>query len=145
MKGQCNCGAVKFEIDNFVPKFFEYHCSLGLEQEVSASITATIIGYEKLHWLTGLEKISTWENNIGILTDFCSVCGSLVPKSLKDPSYYWVPAGSFKNVKVEICAHVYIDSKGEWDNITSEKVIYNKEPDITELVCLLSGEEFAYS
>lgn len=144
MKGQCNCGCIKFEIDNLSPKFYQCHCSLCRKRGGSASNTATIVNYEKFHWISGVDKISTWVNNTGFWSDFCSKCGSPVPNPLNDPAYYWVPAGLLDNVKAEICAHLFLDSKASWDKVTPAKDNFNKEPDVTELVHLLNDNDHVY-
>ena len=71
MHGKCLCGSVEFEVTGNFPKLYQCHCSLCRKQGGSLSNTATIVGAENFHWLSGQEHISSWVKDTGFRSDFC--------------------------------------------------------------------------
>ena len=93
MKGECLCGNVKFEISEKVRNFYQCHCSLCRKATGASANTATFVQGEAFRWISGESDIKSYKKPSGYRSDFCSVCGSLVPNSLRDSGMVWVPAG----------------------------------------------------
>ena len=131
MKGQCLCEQVEFEVLGEAPKLYQCHCSLCRKQGGSSSNTATIVPDGNFRWVKGEGCISTWTKASGFRSDFCSNCGSPVPNPLRGTPYFWVPAGLLEDSdKMQICAHLFTDSKASWDAVPSSATQYATMPDI---------------
>ena len=142
MRGHCLCGKVEFEIDGRRFKLYQCHCSLCRRQGGSLSNTASIVANNNFHWLRGAELISSWKNEKGFRSDFCSTCGSPVPNPLRNMPYFWVPAGLLEDSgELEIVAHLCVASKALWDLIPLQGVCYDDLPNLSEFVALLHAAD----
>jgi hypothetical protein len=76
MKGSCLCGAVSYVAE--VPTLLIGHCSCQTCRKAHAApFTATArVPRENFRWLSGEEKLSSFESSPGKNRLFCSVCGS---------------------------------------------------------------------
>lgn len=141
MRGKCLCGQVEFEVAEPLPKLYQCHCSLCRRQGGSASNSATIVPADKLRWVAGQERVSSWVKEKGFRSDFCSVCGSPVPNPLRQMPYYWVPAGLLEEGGgLEIAAHLCVDSKAAWEPAPASGQIYGDVPDLNEFLALLHAD-----
>jgi hypothetical protein len=117
--GNCNCGAVQFEIDAELSGVYVCHCSICRRSTGSNGIAVVVVPNEQLRWVRGEEHIATW-NKPGTdwHTWFCSVCGSPVP-GMNNPGTMFVPAGSITDGgdALKVIHHVWVASKAPWDQI----------------------------
>ena len=142
MHGHCLCGKVEFEIDGRRFKLYQCHCSLCRRQGGSLSNTASIVANNNFRWLRGVELISSWKNEKGFRSDFCSTCGSPVPNPLRNMPYFWVPAGLLKDSgELEIVAHLCVASKASWDTFPLQGVCYDELPNLPEFIALLHAAD----
>jgi len=139
MRGQCLCGEVKFEILGTLPRLYSCHCSLCRKQTGTSSNAATILSADSFRWLSGKERISSWVKDTGYRSDFCSICGSSVPNPLRNSPYYWIPVGLLNSSeeRLEIAAHLFVESKAQWDIINQSGVQYETAPELAEFIALL--------
>lgn len=137
MRGQCLCGQVEFELLGSVPKLYQCHCSLCRKQTGSAANAATIVAMKNFRWLSGEERVSSWKKDSGFRSDFCSTCGSPVPNPLRETPYYWIPAGLLQSDRLEIVAHLFVDSKAGWDILPVTGKHYAGMPSLSELMEVL--------
>ena len=143
MRGHCLCGQVEFELDGEHFKLYQCHCSLCRRQGGSLSNAATIVPHTSFRWLRGTEFISSWKNESGFRSDFCSNCGSPVPNPVRTLPYSWVPAGLLEGGSgLEIIAHLCVASKATWDSTYLQGVCYDELPNLTEFIALLNDVDF---
>ena len=129
MRGNCLCGAVKFEIAGEVPRLYQFHCSLCRKQSGSTSNSALLIESENFRWLDGEDTISSYSKESGFRSDFCSRCGSPVPNPLRRTKYVWVPSGLLDgSIPPKVGAHLCVGSKASWDAIPEEGVQFEHLP-----------------
>jgi hypothetical protein len=117
--GECNCGAVQFEIDGDLSGVFVCHCSICRRFTGSNGIAVVLVANERFRWLRGTEFIETWKKpNTQWQIWFCKVCGSAVPGE-NDPARMFVPAGSITQGgnALKVIHHVWVGSKAVWDEI----------------------------
>jgi hypothetical protein len=139
--GHCLCGKVEFEIDGSHFKLYQCHCSLCRRQGGSLSNAATIVPNERFRWLRGVEFISSWKQESGFRSDFCSTCGSPLPNPLRKLPYFWIPAGLLvEQHGLEIIAHVCVASKASWDSVPLGGACYDGLPELLEFIALLNPE-----
>ena len=142
MRGDCICGEIAFEIVGSLPKLYQCHCSLCRKQSGSSSNTGLIVAAENFRWLKGQDKVSSYVKETGFRSDFCSLCGSVVPNPFRDKPYVWVPAGALDDSEpLEIVAHICLASKASWDHqIPAELACFEDMPTLTELITLVHGK-----
>ncbi|MCM2311103.1 MAG: GFA family protein [Steroidobacteraceae bacterium] len=117
--GNCNCGAVQFEVDADLSGVYVCHCSICRRSTGSNGIAVVVVANEQLRWVRGEEHIATW-NKPGTdwHTWFCRICGSPVP-GMNNPATMFVPAGSITEggTALKVVHHVWVASKAAWDEI----------------------------
>ncbi len=115
--GSCLCGAVKFELEGEFKKFFLCHCSRCRKTSGSAHCASLFAPGAALRWLSGEEKLNFYRlEDTNFARTFCSVCGSNVPTDAKSRGLVVVPAGCLDtDVDITPQAHIFMDSKGNWD------------------------------
>ncbi|WP_221797169.1 GFA family protein [Oceanobacter mangrovi] len=127
--GQCNCGAVRFEIRGRLPGMYQCHCSLCRRQSGAGSNAATIVRREDFDWLAGLDSISQWRKPSGFQSHFCNVCGCPVPNPFMAEKYLWIPVGLLDGAHSEIVAHVQLESRADWDVVTDAPTMLPHMPE----------------
>jgi hypothetical protein len=117
--GECNCGAVQFEIDADLAGVFVCHCSICRRFTGSNGIAVVLVANEQFRWRRGQEFIATWKKPATQWQGwFCKVCGSPVPGE-NDPTRMFVPAGTLTEGgdALRVIHHVWVGSKAAWDEI----------------------------
>ena len=133
MKGECLCGNVKFEISEEIRNFYQCHCSLCRKVTGASANTATFVQGNAFRWISGESDIKSYKKPSGYRSDFCSVCGSLVPNSLRDTSMVWVPAGLFDEpVASKVSVHLHTESAAAWEQDTADCVRLDGGPESLE-------------
>ncbi len=117
--GECNCGAVAFEISADLSGVFVCHCSICRRSTGSNGIAVVVIDNNAFRWIRGEELITSWKKpDADWQTWFCRICGSPVP-GINDESRMFVPAGLISDggESLTVIHHVWVDSKAVWDEI----------------------------
>lgn len=76
MKGSCLCGAVKYEIEQLDMHITHCHCFTCRKAHASAFASTAGVKREHFRWLTGKNKLTSFESSPGKFRYFCSLCGS---------------------------------------------------------------------
>jgi len=121
-RGECNCGAVQFEIDADLTDVFVCHCSICRKSTGSNGIAVVVVPNDQLRWVKGQEHIATWKKpNCDWQTWFCRICGSPVPGA-NDSKRMFAPAGSIVagGDALRVAHHIWVGSKAPWDEIGDE-------------------------
>ena len=117
--GECNCGAVAFEMTADLPGVFVCHCSICRRYTGSNGIAVVVIDNNAFRWIRGEEQIVSWRKpDADWQAWFCRVCGSPLPGA-NDESHMFVPAGLISDggEALLVIHHVWVDSKAVWDEI----------------------------
>lgn len=117
--GQCNCGAVRFEIDANLSGIYVCHCSICRRFTGSNGIAVVLFPKDRFRWIRGQEVIATWKKpGADWQSWFCSVCGSPVPGE-NDAQRMFAPASSITEGGdgLEVIHHFWVGSKAKWDEI----------------------------
>ena len=117
--GECNCGAVAFEVNAELSGVYVCHCSICRRATGSNGIAVVIVDNDAFRWLRGEAQIATWKKpGADWQTWFCRVCGSPLP-GVNDESRMFVPAGliSSGGDALRVIHHIWVDSKACWDEI----------------------------
>lgn len=128
--GSCLCGAVTFEIEGDFDRFFLCHCSRCRKDTGSAHAANLFSSTANLQWLSGEEKVKTFQlPGSRHSKSFCMECGSALPKSLMGGKLLVVPAGCLNtDVDMNPVAHIFMDSKANWDDHLEEVPQFDQLP-----------------
>ena len=119
MYGECNCGAVAFEISMQLKDVYACHCSICRRYTGAGGIYVVVFPNEAFKLLRGAENITQWSKpDADWQSWFCKTCGSALPGKNDDANMY-APAGLIteggENLKV--AQHFFVGSKAEWEDI----------------------------
>jgi hypothetical protein len=119
VSGNCNCGAIQFEIDTDVSDVYVCHCSICRRFTGSSGIAVVLVQNSQFKWIAGQECVTRWKKpGADWESWFCRICGSAVP-GVNDPKKMFVPAGSITSgvEHLRVAHHVWVGSKAAWDVI----------------------------
>lgn len=137
MKGSCNCGSVSFRVSGTMPAMYQCHCSLCQKQSGAGANAATILSISHFEWENDTSSIKQWQNETGFNSHFCQNCGCPVPNPIGS-EHMWIPIGLIGNVKTKIVAHLWLESKSEWDLPSDVLRHYQEMPeDLEEFIQFL--------
>ncbi len=114
IQGQCNCGAVTFELLTSIQSMYKCYCTLCQKQSGTASNAATLVLPSNFRWHSGEEAISVWKKDTGFNSHFCSTCGSPVPNEI-GANYIWVPMGLMGSVDADIVVILFEGTMPRWE------------------------------
>ena len=117
--GQCNCGAVEFEVDAVPADVYVCHCSICRRFTGSNGIAVVVVGNDAFRWLRGEDHVATWRKpGSDWQCGFCRSCGSSLPGA-NDASRMFIPAGLIVQgaEHLRVAHHVWVGSKAAWDEI----------------------------
>jgi len=133
MQGECLCGSVKFEIDGEIRNLYQCHCSLCRKATGAAANAATFVQGSSFRWVSGQSEIRSYQKPSGFRSDFCSICGSPVPNSLRGTEMVWVPAGLLDELGVSrVSVHLHTASAAPWEQESAECVRLEGGPESLE-------------
>jgi hypothetical protein len=118
-KGECNCGAVAFEIDAELSDVYVCHCSICRRATGSNGIAVVVVDNDAFRWTRGEDRIEVWQKpGADWRMSFCRVCGSPLP-GVNDPRRMFVPAGAISDggESLRVVHHLWVGSKACWDEI----------------------------
>jgi hypothetical protein len=78
MKGSCLCGAVAYEVDAFDMKIGHCSCRTCRKAQAAPFAATARVPREKFRFLSGEDRLTSFESSPGKLRRFCSTCGSHV-------------------------------------------------------------------
>jgi hypothetical protein len=117
LTGRCLCGGVTYEITGTVHRFVHCHCSRCRKATGTGHATNILLKPSSAVWLSG-ENLLKWyrvPEAERFATNFCSECGSLMPRVAPDMSVAVVPAGTLdSDPGILPEARIFFASKADW-------------------------------
>ena len=114
--GECNCGAISFEISADLSGVFVCHCSICRRATGSNGIAVVVIDNIDFQWIRGEELVTSWKKpDADWQTWFCRICGSPMP-GINDESRMFVPAGLITDggESLTVKHHIWVESKASF-------------------------------
>ena len=122
LRGSCLCGGMKYEVDGPIGPVVNCHCSMCRKATGAAFRTRAAVPASSFRWLAGENLLAGYESSPGETRTFCRVCGATLATLFRDrPDEIGLPLGTRDDdpgVRPE--AHVYVDSKAPWFEITDD-------------------------
>ncbi len=118
-KGECNCGAVRFEVDGDLRDVYVCHCSICRRSSGSSGMAVVVIPNDRFRWIQGEDHVVMWTKpGTNWEKWFCRVCGSPVP-GRNDSERMFVPAGCITEggEALRVAHHIWVGSRAVWDEI----------------------------
>lgn len=118
-RGQCNCGAVAFEVAADLSDVYVCHCSICRKATGSNGIAVVVVDRAALRWSRGEDHVATWKKpDADWQCWFCRVCGSPLPGD-NDGNRVFIPAGLLTEggEALQVAHHIFVGSKAPWDEI----------------------------
>lgn len=82
---------------------------------------ATYVQTSGVRWLSGEASISSYQTSNNFHRCFCNKCGSVLPETVDDADYTFVPAGALDGeIDVRPEKHIFATSKASWYQITDD-------------------------
>lgn len=126
--GECNCGAVRFEISADLSDVYVCHCSICRRATGTNGIAVVVFKNEDFMWIRGEDHVSHWKKpDADWHISFCKTCGSPLPAE-NDGNTMFAPAGLIieggdgLNVK----AHIFVGSKAHWHEIGDRAIQHDQ-------------------
>jgi hypothetical protein len=116
--GSCLCGAVRFEIDGELERFYLCHCQYCRKDTGSAHAANLFSASATLRWISGPGNVTQFNlPSTRHSRSFCATCGSALPIVQMNGKLLVVPAGSLNSdIPVKPDAHIFISSRAAWDD-----------------------------
>lgn len=122
--GECNCGAVGFEISSKLSDGYICHCSVCRKATGSGGIAVVVVDNNLFKWSKGQALIKTWHKpGQDWQTSFCTGCGSPLPGA-NDEARMYVPVGLItqQDLPLKVAHHIWVDSRANWEVIADAGV-----------------------
>jgi hypothetical protein len=116
-EGSCLCGSVQYQLSGEAKTFYHCHCSRCRKASGTGHATNIMVKVDDFAWKQGeqlLKKFKVPEAE-RFYTQFCSQCGSSMPRSVPELGMVVIPAGSLDNeVDLQPKARIFWDSRTAW-------------------------------
>lgn len=129
LTGRCLCEAVAYEIQGELGPIFNCHCSKCRRWHGSAFRTRASIQSDQFRWVRG-ENVVRGYTQGNVTKHFCSTCGSNLTSTYANrPNVIGVPLGGLEQHPGNTPqAHIFVDSKSPWHEITDALPQYPQWP-----------------
>lgn len=115
--GSCLCGAITYEIRSEPLRASHCHCTMCQKQHGAAFATYANVARDDLVYLTGLDKLKTYNSSGTVLRRFCSDCGSSLEWSdpHRAPDRVAIAMGTFDTpYRPEHITDLHLDTRACW-------------------------------
>ena len=116
-KGSCLCGQVSYQLDGEQLAFYHCHCERCRKCSGTGHASNIRVDGGNLTWLSGEKLISSYKvpQAERFRNDFCSCCGSPLPRYFAVQNFVVVPAGTLDvDVKGKPEARIFCGSRAGW-------------------------------
>lgn len=117
LNGSCLCGAVHYEVTGDPQRFYHCHCARCRKSSGTGHATNLMLTDAKLVFSAGESLLKRYKvpEAERFARQFCSECGSAVPRVVPEIGAVVVPAGSLDCAPpIQPQARIFWDSRAEW-------------------------------
>jgi hypothetical protein len=130
IRGRCECGRVRYEVDGRIEDFSHCHCSQCRRLHGAAYATFAGVSRKKFRYISGETDVSVYASSEANDRVFCAVCGSNIlvdPRQEPDSLYLSMSTIDGDPPRPE-GYHAWVGSKAAWHEITDDLVQYEGAP-----------------
>jgi hypothetical protein len=119
LKGNCLCGAVRYEVTGPVHDVHHCHCSMCRRAHGAAFSTFARLTAAEFRVVAGADRIRSYRSSAPIERSFCGTCGTRLTVRFDGmPDTVWVSHTTFDgDPGVRPGTHMFVGSKADWDEI----------------------------
>lgn len=130
IRGHCECGRVRYEVDAEIEDFSHCHCSQCRRLHGAAYATFAGVVRDKLRYLSGEADIKTYASSAFNDRIFCGICGSsILVETNKEPEFVYLSMSTVQGDPPRPRGyHQYVGSKAPWHEIVDNLEQYAGEP-----------------
>lgn len=117
LQGSCLCGAVCYEVSGKPTRFYHCHCSRCRKASGTGHATNLFVAEAQLIFAKGETLLKRYKipEAERFTRQFCSECGSAVPRFVPELDGVVIPAGSLdSDPPIRPQARIFWDSRAEW-------------------------------
>ncbi len=130
IRGHCECGRVRYEVDGGIEDFSHCHCSQCRRLHGAAYATFAGVARQRFRYVSGQAEIKVYASSAFNDRIFCGVCGSaILVHSKREPKYLYLSMSTVEGDPPRPEGyHQYVSSKAPWHTITDDREQYAGEP-----------------
>lgn len=130
IKGRCECGAVRYQIDGEIDDYSHCHCSQCRRLHGAAFGSYGGVARSGFRWTSGEDQLTVYASSAKNDRYFCRRCGSkLLVAPNPEPDVYYVTMGTMDGDPPRPPGyHIYVGSKADWYDITDDLPQYATAP-----------------
>jgi hypothetical protein len=118
-RGNCLCGAVRYEVDARFTAMLHCHCSMCRKHHGAPFATFAAAPSAAFRWSSGEDAVVQYRSSEQGTRTYCRNCGSVAPQVLPQMELAICPAGNLEgDPGVRPQMHMFVGSKAPWYAIT---------------------------
>lgn len=117
LKGSCLCGAVKYEVTGEPARFYHCHCARCRKATGTGHASNLFLQPGTLTWVSGEDHLRAYKvpEAKRFTNQFCTTCGSRVPRQAAGTDVVMIPAGSLDDESpMAPQARIFGGSRAAW-------------------------------
>lgn len=129
--GACLCGEIQYEISGEVKRFYHCYCQRCRKSTGTGHASNIMLKTDSFNWTQGEHLLSSYKvpEAERFFTNFCSHCGSPMPRVVPELDAVVVPAGSVEGeLPVIPKSRIFWDSRAEWSCEAGGLAVYSEYP-----------------
>ena len=130
IKGKCECGRVRYEVDAEISDFSHCHCSQCRRLHGAAFASFAAVPRDEFRYLSGEPDLKIYASSDQIDRVFCAHCGSNILADYKpEPDVLYVTMGTIDGApKCPPSYHIFVGSKAPWYEICDALPQHDGDP-----------------
>ena len=115
--GSCLCGKVQYQIEGEATGFYHCHCSRCRKLSGTGHASNIRIKTDGINWLSGEQLLKSYKvpEAERFRNDFCSECGSPLPRYFPNHGFVTLPAGTLDHeIEIKPQARIFFESGASW-------------------------------
>lgn len=117
LNGSCLCGAVRYETSGDAQRFYHCHCSRCRKSTGTGHASNLFLTDARLTFTAGEDLVRSYKipEAKRFTRQFCSHCGSSVPRFVAELNAVMIPAGSLDSTApIPPQARIFWNSRADW-------------------------------
>ncbi|MGB5439758.1 MAG: GFA family protein [Gammaproteobacteria bacterium] len=117
INGGCFCGAVRYRIEGKLRDARSCHCSMCRKAFSAQASAYALVEPDEFTWVSGEDRLGSYESGGGMGLRFCSVCGSTLCGTSAG-KVHGVTLGCVDgDPQITLGMHIFVGSKAAWETI----------------------------